>query len=180
MPSGHTAARVAGGFNLRRLRPSPSLPTASGQKTMSAPLRNQSRLFSIDISVADAGLLASILKEQAIQTFADGRADVHQRLNDYAAQIIAWAVDGASLFCPVDFADLCIQLDRATHWQVRHRSRSWDRRGDVIVTLTYADGAEQSWTSQAWKLMPDAPDIAALRRSLAAIAPAGCTEAAGG
>lgn len=140
--------------------------------------RNRSQYFSIDLETGDAGLLAAILKDRALACLEDGRADVQRRLAGYGEQIAAYALDGAELFDPIDFAELCIALTGASRWQVDHRVRQWDKRGDVIVTLGFPDGGEQCWASTAWRLLPDAPQINQLRQGLRLLAPASARETA--
>ena len=138
--------------------------------------RNRSQFFSIDLETGDAGLLVAILKDRALACLEDGRADVQRRLAGYGEQIAAYALEGADLFDPLDFAELCIALAGASWWQAAHRVRHWDGRGDVVVTLGFADGGEQRWTSEAWRLPPDAPQINQLRASLRLLAPAAARE----
>lgn len=143
---------------------------------MNAFSRNQSRFFSIDMESADANLLAQILKEQAVELAGAGRADVHRRLSDYGEQIKRYALPGADLFCPADFADACIQMGRARSWRVGHEPRQWDKRGNVLIELDYGVGDTQCWLSRDWRVPPDAPQIDELRRSLRQIVPATCQE----
>lgn len=140
--------------------------------------RNQMRFFSIDMESSDANLLVKILKEKSLHCLGDGRVEIQRRLSDYGTQIIRYALDGADLFAEEDFAELCIALTRAKAWQVSHHPKHWDRHGQVVVSLEFADGGQQSWISRDWRVAPDAPRINLLRQSLRRIAPGGCEEAA--
>jgi hypothetical protein len=144
---------------------------------MNAMMRNQARFFSIDMESADANLLTKILKDHALQLLAEGRPAVQQRLADYGHQISRYALDGAEMFLEEDFSEICLAMARARHWQVSHRPKSWDRHGHVIITLGFPDGDSTSWPSREWRIAPDSPRIAALRRSLRQIVPDRCTEA---